>query len=273
MLHPSRKILSLFLTVVIFASFLAVIPVAILPVAGQVIESDWRRDIEEYLLEIDTNTTAEIVIYIVDSLYGHGIKKDGTEINDRDRLAEHIFNNVPLDTPSGPVVGIGKKDKDNGVLVFVAMEEHEWKIEVGYDLEGDITDLESWQIAQDYLVPFFQEGNYSAGFAYTVIALALQIPNVDASEQMPTRGRYIYDTADPPADEEMPWWVIVLIVIFVIVMISFGGRLGGGRIGRWGGGGGGGSSGGGGGGGRSGGGGSGGGWYINIEHYTHQKAG
>jgi uncharacterized protein len=263
MLSVQRKALLPFLIVVVLTSFVCMIPTVVLPVEGQVISEEWRNDIEEYLLEIDKNTTAEIVIYVVDSLYGHGIMKDGTELNDKVQLGVYIFNELPLDTPSGSVVGIGKKGKDNGVLILIAMEEREWRIEVGYGLEGYITDVESKHIAEEYLVPKFQEGLYGEGLAYTVIALALEIPNIDQSDQMPTRGRYIYDTADPPTDEEIPWWVIVIIVIFVIGMMAFGGRLGGGRRGRWGGGGssgGGGRSGGGGGGGHSGGGGSGGGW-------------
>jgi uncharacterized protein len=263
MLSVPRKALLPFLLVIILAAFVGTIPAAVLPVNGQVISDDWKNDIESYLLEVDKNTTAEIVIYVVDSLYGHGIRKDGTEINEIVQLGVYIFNDLPLDTPSGPVVGIGKTDKDNGVLVLVAMEEREWRIEVGYGLEGYITDVESSRIAEEHLVPKFQEGLYGEGLAYTVIALALEIPNVDKTEQMPTRGRYVYDNAEPPVDEEIPPWVIALIVIFVIVIISVGSRLGGGRIGRsWGrsGGGGGGRSGGGGGGGRSGGGGSGGRW-------------
>ena len=262
MRHLPRTILFSVLGVMVLAAFVGSIPVAVLPVNGQVIPDDWKRDIEEYLLEIDINTTAEIVIYVVDSLFGHGITKDGTEINDIVQLGVYIFNEFPLDTPSGPVVGIGKKGKDNGVLVLVAMTEREWRIEVGYGLEGYITDVESKRIAEEYLVPKFQEGEHGEGLADTVIVLALKIPEVNQTEQMPTRGRYIYDNAELAADEEIPTWVIVIIVVFVIVMISFGGRFGGGRRGkRWGSSrGGGGRSGGGGGGGRSGGGGSGGGW-------------
>jgi len=264
MLSVPRKIVLPFLAVIILAAFVGAIPAAVPPVNGQVISDDWKSDIESYLLEVDKNTTAEIVIYVVDSLYGHGIgKEDGTELNDIVQLGVYIFNELPLDTPSGPVVGIGKKGKDNGVLVLVAMEEQKWRIEVGYGLEGYITDIESNRIAEDYLVPKFQEGLYGEGLASTVEALAKEIPSIDKTEQMPTRGRYVYDNAEPPADEEIPPWVIALIVIFVIVLISVGGRLGGGRVGRWGGrggGGGGSGGGGGGGGGRSGGGGSGGKW-------------
>ncbi|PVX24974.1 MAG: hypothetical protein CW691_05965 [Candidatus Bathyarchaeum sp.] len=264
MLSVKHNILSTFLLVIVLAAFVGAVPAAVLPVSGQVISDDWKSDIEEYLLEIDKNTTAEIVIYVVDSLYGHGIEKDGVEINDIVQLGVYIFNEMELDTPSGQVKGIGKAGKDNGVLVLVAMQDQKWRIEVGYGLEGYITDVESYRIAEEYLVPKFQEGEYGEGFAYTVIALALEIPNVDETERMSTRGRYVYDGAQlPTAEEEIPLWVIVLIVIFVGVMIMFGGRFGGGRRGRgWGGSyrGGGRSGGGGGGGGRSGGGGSGGGW-------------
>jgi uncharacterized protein len=264
MLQIPRTVLFSFLSVMVLAAFVGVIPNAIQPAEAKVIPEDWRQDIEEYLLEIDMNTTAEIVVYVVDSLYGHGITKDGSEINDIVELGVYIFNKMALDTPSGEVVGIGKKGKDNGVLVLVAMQDREWRIEVGYGLEPYITDVESKRIAEEYLVPYFQEGNYGEGVAYTVISLALEIPEVDDSEKVSTRGRYVYDTADPSSygDEEIPDWVIILIVIFVIVMITFGGRLGGGRVGRGGGRGGGWgrSGGGGGGGGRSGGGGSGGKW-------------
>jgi len=263
MLSVPRNVLSLFLAVILLAAFVGTITVAVLPVKAQVLSDDWKNDIESYLLEVDKNTTAEIVIYVVDSLSGHGITKDGSEINDIVQLGVYIFNKLPLDTPSGQVVGIGKKGKDNGVLVLVAMEEREWRIEVGYGLEGYITDIESYQIAQnEYLVPNFREGEYGKGLLDTVDALAKEIPNVAETEQMPTRGRYVYDNAEPSADEEIPWWVIVLVVVFVIVIVSVGSRFGGGRTGRWGGRGGGGgrSGGGGGGGGRSGGGGSSGKW-------------
>ena len=151
MLHLPRTILFSFLLLMIFGAFVAAIPAAVLPVNGQVLSDDWKDDIESYLLEVDKNITAEIVIYIVDSLYGHGITKDGTEINDITQLGVYIFNELPLDTPSGPVVGIGKKEEDNGVLVLVAMTEREWRIEVGYGLEVYITDVESNRIATDTL--------------------------------------------------------------------------------------------------------------------------
>ena len=99
MLHLPRTVLFSFLLVMMLGAFVAGIPVAVLPVNGQVISDDCKNDIESYLLEVDKNTTAEIVIYVLDSLYGHGITKDGTEINDITQLGVYIFNELPLDTP------------------------------------------------------------------------------------------------------------------------------------------------------------------------------
>lgn len=205
-----------------------------LPVTANVVSEEWATEIEAYLQEVDINTTAEIVVYVVQSLRGHDIKdKDGNEITEIVKLGVHIFNELPLDTPNGPVVGIGKKGKDNGVLILVAIEEREWRIEVGYGLEGDITDIESNRIAQQYLIPKFIEGEYGEGLAYTVVALSLKIPS--QTETLPIRGRYFYENTNPPVGGELPSWVVVLIVILVIIALAYLGKRGGigGRGGRW----------------------------------------
>ena len=63
--------------------------------------------IEDYLRNMDAQTSAEIVIFTIPSFIGHGIKKDAQEIQDRDNLANYLFNEVSLDG----IKGIGKKDK------------------------------------------------------------------------------------------------------------------------------------------------------------------
>jgi len=212
---------------IVFAFLLMLIPIAVSPVNSEVVSDEWKNKIETHLQQVDANTTAEIVVYIVQSLRGHGIKKEGSEINEIAKLGVCIFNELPLDTPNGPVVGIGKKGKDNGVLVLVAMEEHEWRIEVGYGLEGYITDIETNLIAQQHLVPKFTEGNYSEGLYDTVIALSKKIPAPTETEELPVRGRYFYENTNPPAQDETPLWVIILmsaiiaVVIVVVIIVAY----------------------------------------------------
>ena len=233
-----------------------ILPLFIIPVRAEIVPVEWGSRINDYALQVDRNTTAEIVVYVVQSLKGHGIKdKAGSEITEIVKLGVYIFNDMPLGTRDGTVVGIGKKGKDNGVLVLVAIDEREWRIEVGYGLEGDITDIESNRIAQEYMVPKFKEGNYGEGLYDAVVALGGKISVLNQTSSSEVRGTYFYENGsyiDSYGEEpDSLFWVIIIFVVFGVFapLVLRGGRGRGGRGGGYGGGG-----------GRSGGGGSGGKW-------------
>lgn len=59
--------------------------------------------------------------------------------------------------------GIGAKDRDSGVLLLIAKEDRKLRIEVGYGLEGALTDIRSNQIIRQRITPAFQKGDYFAG--------------------------------------------------------------------------------------------------------------
>ncbi len=61
--------------------------------------------------------------------------------------------------------GIGKKDKDNGLLLLIAMEERAMRIEVGYGLEGTITDAQAFWIIRDIITPAFKNEDYFTGIS------------------------------------------------------------------------------------------------------------
>lgn len=58
---------------------------------------------------------------------------------------------------------IGKEKKDNGVLLLISRDDRKMRIEVGYGLEGALTDIQSDEIITSDLVPNFKTGNYYAG--------------------------------------------------------------------------------------------------------------
>jgi uncharacterized protein len=161
----------------------------------------------------------------------------------------NIFNEMPLDTYDGTQTGIGKKGKDNGVLVLVAVEEQQWRIEVGYGLEGDLTDIESNRIAQQYLVPQLKQGNYGEALYDTVVALGNEIPAVTQTGISSVRGYYYYETNVPPTPEPpwwatnyygLPLWLIIVLALLGVTAPIFGSKRsrggssgGGGSSGRW----------------------------------------
>ena len=70
---------------------------------------------------------------------------------------------------------LGKKDKDNGVLLLIAVEDHKMRIEVGHGLEGVLTDAHSSRIIRNELTPNFRKSDYDAGVTAAVDAMIKSI--------------------------------------------------------------------------------------------------
>ena len=66
---------------------------------------------------------------------------------------------------------LGSRDKDNGVLILVVQQDRRIRIEVGYGLEGTLTDATASRIIRDLMTPRFREGNYDVGVEAGVTAV------------------------------------------------------------------------------------------------------
>jgi uncharacterized protein len=151
---------------------------------------------------------------------------------------------------------VGRKDWDNGAVLFVFVDDRKMRIETGYGLEGALPDQLAGRILDEQVRPRFRAGDWAGG-------LEAGIDGIVAA----TRGEYKAPHRPKPGVPVVPLIVIVLFVILAIWLASLGSRSayvgrtygsrgwrgGGGGWGGWGGGG----SWGGGGGGWSGGGGGG----------------
>jgi uncharacterized protein len=152
--------------------------------------------------------------------------------------------------------GIGQKEKDNGVLIILAMNERKVRIEVGYGLEGRIPDAKAGRILDQYAIPYLQNQQPNKAVTETYKAIAKEV----FAEYGVEGGQ---ETAPQPAVQKdkglgIPSWLLILVVLVVVFLDFkfFGGTLtylllsiigrGGGRGGGGSRGGGGGSSGGGG---------------------------
>lgn len=158
--------------------------------------------------------------------------------------------------------GVGQKDKDNGVLFLVAIQEKKARVEVGYGLEGELTDLESGRLVstKSTMAQFFRNGDYAGG----VNAVLDGIVQAIGGEYDPPQQK---DDGDDRKSVGLPFGFIIFFLLIAILRRRgstgrrFGGPFGGGFIGgSFGGGSGFGGGGGGFGGGSSGGGGASGGW-------------
>ncbi len=131
------------------------------------LSSSQLQSLEQKLEAFDRATSTQIVVLIVPSL-GQGSLEETTL-----KIAE--------------TNGIGTREHSNGALLFVAMAERRVRIEVGYGLEGVLTDALSGVIIRHELAPRFREGNYFAGISAAVDAMMLASKNEYTAPAQPQR--------------------------------------------------------------------------------------
>lgn len=105
------------------------------------------NDTEKYIINmnkaLEDKTGAQIVVVTVKNLEGKSIEDYATE----------LFRDY----------GIGNKEKNNGVLLLCAYEERQFRIEVGYGLEGILTDGKTGRIQDNYIIPYLSQNNFNDG--------------------------------------------------------------------------------------------------------------
>ncbi len=123
--------------------------------------------------------------------------------------------------------GIGDKEQDAGVLFVLLPNDRAVWIEVGYGLEGAITDGFSGNVSRQVMAPLFREGRYGEGIEAGVTAVAQRIAqerNVSLGD-LPTPPR-----SRAPQGRGIPLWLVLLIFLLFMWLASRGG--GGGGSGR-----------------------------------------
>ncbi|HEU4364155.1 MAG TPA: TPM domain-containing protein [Candidatus Krumholzibacteria bacterium] len=105
----------------------------------------------------------------------------------------------------------GSAEEDNGVLLVVAVEERKVRIDVGYGLEGRITDAAAGRVIRHDIAPAFREGRYGDGILRAVTSLA----RLAGGQPLPEPSSGV-----PPA---VPL-IIVVVVILMVIMIARAGQ-------------------------------------------------
>ncbi len=216
-----------------------------------VINPNVENGLNSFLRDLEAKTGAQAIVLTVKSLDGEDI--DGFSL----RIAEQWK--------------LGRKDKDDGLLFTIAIDDRKYRFEVGYGLEGILPDSFVGSIGREHLVAHFRKGDYSTGIASATLAVIgriaenaeVEITGMDRARSAMPAGAGVRKKPSLISTIFTVIFIIGAIILFiknprlfmwiVLMMMMSGGR---GRGGGWSGGGGF----GGGGGGGFGGGGASGGW-------------
>ena len=173
------------------------------------LSAEWKTKTENLVQAVTEETSCEIAVAVIDELGGATIEE----------YAVGLFAKW----------GIGKKDKDNGVLLLVALKDRQLRIEVGYGLEAIIPDLRAKDIIDDVIAPRFKSSDYDSGVYNGVVAIANIIYEEQDKNLLPYSDNYLTqperEFSDTPAFAALiilatlsPW--IVFALIFLIGFIK-----------------------------------------------------
>lgn len=162
---------------------------------ANIISTDTRGSIESKLVELEAKSGIQLVVATVSSLEGQDIEP----------YANGLFRSWKL----------GEKAKNNGVLLLVAPNEHRVRIEVGYGLEGTLTDALSKVIIANAITPRFKTGDFTGGISRGIDDI-ITVLTTDASEwQRPPSLRL--DSQQTP--DSTSWLLVAAAIILVILII------------------------------------------------------
>jgi uncharacterized protein len=158
-------------------------------------------ELDEMLAQHEHTSGEQVVVVTLDSLQGHSIEDYGYQL--------------------GRYWGIGQKGKNTGALLIVAPHERKVRIEVGYGLEGKLTDAISRVIIESKITPQFRSGDFNAGVLAGTASI-LRALGDDAAANL-----HAEEEAEPapqPTHEVGPWIIPVVMLVYLLVVFFIGFR-------------------------------------------------
>ena len=171
-----------------------------------VLSLEQNAALERKLLAYNDSTSTQVVVVTEPSL----------EDDDIDDYCQRLAENW----------GIGQKGKNNGILIYLAINDRKMSIQTGYGMEATITDAITRKIREDYFKPNFKAGNYYEGLDQGTDVIF-----------MAARGEYVNDSPSKKNKKSPSAGTIIFIIIILIILFAFrnrGGRGGGGFYGGFG---------------------------------------
>lgn len=153
-----------------------------------------QKEIDASLSQIYKQSNIEYKIIIVQSLNNNSIED----------ISNETFRQI----------GLGDKENNNGLLIYISKDDHKYRMEVGYGLEGIITDTISKQII-DSMAEYFSNENYSEGI-FTAISETIDILNNSGEYNITVNEDYLINAKKNKIKEHI-YTIIILLIVFAFV--------------------------------------------------------
>ncbi|RZL48490.1 MAG: TPM domain-containing protein [Pedobacter sp.] len=160
-----------------------------------------KQELEQKLVAFDDSTSNQIAVVIIKSVGEYDINEYAYKL--------------------GREWGVGGKEKNNGVILLIAMGDRKISIQTGYGLEGALPDIYTKRIIENDIKPFFKENDYFSGInagTNSIIALI--------------KGEYKNDSpkAKSKGGKGSAGFIVLIIIIIIVIIIRRGGGGGGSQV-------------------------------------------
>ncbi len=165
---------------------------------AKVLSAGFVEQLEQALKRHEDSTSNQIAVLIVPSLQGEVLEDYTLRVSEKWKL--------------------GNAEKDNGALLFIAIEDRKARIEVGEGLEPVLPDATCNQIIRNELAPYFRQDKYEGGVAASVTAMIKAIGGEYVADAAPTRGRKTRGNS----------FITTIVILIIIIVLSRRRNRGGG---------------------------------------------
>ena len=166
-----------------------------------VVSKETADRFNEQLAEFERETSDQVVVAVLPKMQSDSDVADYTQ-----RVAQ--------------AWGVGQKERRNGVVLFVFIQDRKMFIQVGYGLEGALPDATAFDITERHIKPLFRNGNYQGGLATGIdlVCKAIRGEYKGSGKTVAERHR------GSGASGLLPFLIFVLVLIIITRVIR---RLGG----------------------------------------------
>ena len=213
-LRPVHKIRT-FLTLVAIALVAMAMPAyaqSFPELSGRVVDQadlldpEQEAELTQKLAGLEAQSNRQFVVATINSLEGYDIETYGYQLGRTWAIGQD---------------GDGESEKDNGIILLVAPNDRKVRIEVGYGLEGIMTDALSSVIIQNDILPRFRDGDMAGGIIAGAdrILMQLALPE-DEAARIAQEVELSSDSGDRENIGLVIFWGFILVVFVIIPMFS-----------------------------------------------------
>lgn len=148
-----------------------------------------QNQLEQKLVAFNDSTSTQIAVVLMRSTGNYEISEYAVQLGNK--------------------WGIGKKSKNNGILILLAVDDRKISIQTGFGMEGVAPDVLIKRIIENDMTPHFKKGDYYGGLEQGTNTLMELV-----------KGEYSADEYMKGGEQRFPWFMILIIIFIVIISVG-----------------------------------------------------